>query len=65
VKRDRADYDAYEGSNLPPLGKVGEQLVIHETRVRPLPLAGRRFNVRKTLDTNVTTALVYFGIKQS
>jgi L-asparaginase len=65
VKRDTAGYDAYESPNLAPLGEVGDRIVIHESRVRPMPDAGRRFNVRKSLDTNVTTVLVYPGIQQT
>jgi L-asparaginase len=65
VKRDTAGYDAYESPNLAPLGEVGDRIVIHESRVRPVPEAGRRFNVRKNLDTNVTTVLVYPGIQRT
>jgi hypothetical protein len=66
VKRDTAGYDAYESPNLEPLGEVGDRIVIHETRVRPIPSeTGRRFNVRKSLDTNVTTVLVYPGIQET
>jgi L-asparaginase len=65
IKRDTAGYDAYESPNLAPLGEVGDRIVIHESRVRPVPEAGRRFNVRKTLDTNVTTVLVYPGIQET
>lgn len=65
VKRDTAGYDAYESPNLEPLGEVGDRIVIHETRVRPVPETGRRFNLRKSLDTNVTTVLVYPGIQQT
>lgn len=65
VKRDTAGYDAYESPNLAPLGEVGDRMVIQETRVRPMPEAGRRFHVRKSLDTNVTTILVYPGIQQT
>lgn len=65
IKRDTAGYDAYESPNFPPLGEVGDRMVIHEKQLRPLPEAGRRFNVRKNLDTNVTTVLVYPGIQQT
>ncbi|MGH9929693.1 MAG: asparaginase [Pyrinomonadaceae bacterium] len=65
VKRDTAGYDAYESPNLPPLGEVGDRIVIHESRIRRVPEAGRRFNVRKSLDTNVTTVLVYPGIQET
>lgn len=65
IKRDTAGYDAYESPNFPPLGEVGDRMVIHENQVRPLPEPGRRFNVRKSLDTNVTTILVYPGIQQT
>lgn len=65
IKRDTAGYDAYESPNLPPLGEVGDRIVIHETNVRPIPEAGRRFNVRKNLDTNVTTVLVHPGIHET
>lgn len=65
IKRDTAGYDAYESPNLPPLGEVGDRMVIHESRIRPLPEIGRRFNVRKSLDTNVTTVLVYPGIQET
>lgn len=65
VKRDTAGYDAYESPNFPPLGEVGDKIVIHEKRVRQAPEAGRRFNVRKSLDRNVTTILVYPGIQQT
>jgi len=65
VKRDTAGYEAYESPNLEPLGEVGDRMVIHAGRVRPLPEAGRRFNVRKSLDTNVTTILVYPGIQET
>jgi len=30
IKRDTAGYDAYESPNLPPLGEVGDKIVIHE-----------------------------------
>jgi L-asparaginase len=65
VKRDTAGYDAYESPNCPPLGEVGDRIVIHENQLRPLPDSGRRFNLRKSLDTNVTTVLVYPGIQQT
>lgn len=65
VKRDTAGYDAYESPNLPPLGEVGDRIVIHESRVRPMPAAARRFNVKKNLDTNVTSILVYPGIQET
>jgi L-asparaginase len=65
VKRDTAGYDAYESPNFPPLGEVGDRIVIHEKQVRPMPDPRRRFNVRKSLDTNVTTVLVYPGIQQT
>jgi L-asparaginase len=65
VKRDTTGYDAYESPNLPPLGEVGDRIIIHETRLRPSPELGRRFNVRKTLDANVTTVLVYPGIQET
>lgn len=65
VKRDTAGYEAYESPNLAPLGEVGDWIVIHEARVRPVPEAGRRFNVRKNLDTNVTSVLVYPGIQET
>jgi len=65
VKRDTAGYEAYESPNLEPLGVVGDRIVIHAGRVRPLPDTGRRFNVRKSLDTNVTTVLVYPGIQET
>jgi L-asparaginase len=65
VKRDTAGYEAYESPNLEPLGEVGDRIVIHANRVRPLPETGRRFNVRKNLDTNVTTVLVYPGIQET
>ncbi len=65
IKRDTAGYDAYESPNFPPLGEVGDRIVIHEKQLRPLPEMGRRFNVRKNLDTNVTTVLVYPGIQQT
>jgi L-asparaginase len=65
VKRDTASYEAYESPNLAPLGEVGDWIVIHESRLRPVPETGRRFNVRKTLNTNVTTVLVYPGIQQT
>lgn len=65
VKRDTAGYDAYESPNIPPLGEVGDRITIDEARVRRLPESGRRFNVRKSLDTNVTTVLVYPGIQQT
>jgi L-asparaginase len=65
IKRDTAGYDAYESPNLPPLGEVGDRIVIHERRIRPVPEPGRRFNVRKSLDTNVTTVLVYPGIQET
>lgn len=65
VKRDTAGYEAYESPNLDPLGEVGDRIVIHTARVRPLPEAGRRFNVRRSLDTNVTTILVYPGIQET
>ena len=65
VKRDTTGYDAYESPNLAPLGEVGDRVVIHESRVRSMPETGRRFNVRKSLDTNVTTVLVYPGIQQT
>src|ERR1043165_844741 len=35
VKRDTAGYDAYESPNFPPLGEVGDRIVIHEKQVRP------------------------------
>jgi L-asparaginase len=65
VKRDTAGYDAYESPNIPPLGEVGDRIIIDEKRIRRMPEAGRRFNVRKNLDTNVTTVLVYPGIQQT
>jgi L-asparaginase len=65
IKRDTAGYDAYESPNLPPLGEVGDRIVIHESRIRPMPDSARRFNVRKSLDTNVTTVLVYPGIQET
>ncbi|MGZ5440641.1 MAG: asparaginase [Thermoanaerobaculia bacterium] len=65
VKRDTTGYEAYESPNLDPLGEVGDRIVIHTVRVRPLPDAGRRFNVRSTLDTNVTTVLIYPGIQET
>jgi L-asparaginase len=65
IKRDTAGYEAYESPNLEPLGEVGDRIVIHESRVRPVPEAVRRFNVRKNLDTNVTTVLVYPGIQRT
>jgi len=65
VKRDTAGYDAYESPNFPALGEVGDRIVIHETRVRRLPDSGRRFNVRKSLDTNVTTILIHPGIQDT
>lgn len=65
VKRDTAGYEAYESPNLEPLGEVGDRIIIYGNRVRSLPAAGRRFNVRKSLDTNVTSILVYPGIQQT
>jgi L-asparaginase len=65
IKRDTASYEAYESPNLEPLGEVGNRTVIHASRVRGMPAAGRRFNVRKNLDTNVTTVLVYPGIQNT
>lgn len=65
VKRDTAGYDAYESPNFPPLGEVGDRMVIHEKQLRPIPDPGRRFNVRKNLDTNVTSVLVYPGIQET
>lgn len=65
VKRDTAGYEAYESPNLPPLGEVGDRIAIDESRVRPLPGPSRRFNVRKSLDTNVTTIVVYPGIQNT
>ena len=64
VKRDTAGYDAYESPNFPPLGEVGDKIVINEGRVRPIP-TGKRFNVRKHLDTNVTTVLIYPGLQNT
>jgi L-asparaginase len=65
VKRDTAGYDAYESPNFPPLGEVGDRMVIYEKQLRPMPEAARRFNVRKKLDTNVTTVFVYPGIQET
>lgn len=65
VKRDTASYDAYESPNLDPLGEVGNRTVIHTSRLRPLPDPNRRFNVRKSLDNNVTTVIIYPGIQQT
>jgi L-asparaginase len=65
VKRDTAGYEAYESPNLEPLGEVGESIVIHTARVRPIPDRKRRFNVRRKLDTNVTTVLIYPGIQET
>jgi len=61
VKRDTASYEAYESPNLDPLGEVGNRIVIHSSRIRPMPEG--RFNVGRSLDTNVTTVLVYPGIQ--
>jgi L-asparaginase len=65
VKRDTAGYDAYESPNFPALGEVGDSILIHEKQIRSMPETGRRFNVRKSLDTNVTTVFVYRGIQQT
>lgn len=65
VKRDTAGYEAYESPNLEPLGEVGDRMVIHTVRVRALPEAGRRFNVRKALDTNVSTVMISPGIQET
>jgi len=65
VKRDTAGYDAYESPNFPPLGEVGDRMVIHEKQVRPMPEPGSKFNVYKSLDTNVTSILVYPGIQHT
>jgi hypothetical protein len=65
IKRDTAGYEAYESPNLPPLGEVGDKIIIHEDLIRPVPPANRRFNVRTQLDTNVTTVLVYPGLQNT
>ena len=64
IKRDTAGYDAYESPNIPPLGEVGDKIVINERSIRPVPL-NKRFNVRKNLDANVATVLVYPGIQNT
>ncbi|SPF38588.1 Cytoplasmic L-asparaginase I (modular protein) [Candidatus Sulfopaludibacter sp. SbA4] len=65
IKRDTAGYDAYESPNIPPLGEVGDKIVIHEDLIRPVPPPTRRFNVRTQLDMNVTTILVYPGLQNT
>jgi L-asparaginase len=65
VKKDTESYEAYESPNLPPLGEFGNRQIIHANRLRPMPDAKRRFNVRKSLDTNVTSILIYPGIQET
>ena len=36
IKRDTAGYEAYESPNCDPLGEVGDRIVIHEERLRPI-----------------------------
>lgn len=63
IKRDTAGYDAYESPNLPPLGEVGDKIIIHEDIIKPIP--PRKFTVRTQLDMNVTTVLVYPGLQNT
>lgn len=63
VKRDTAGYQAYESPNYPPLGEIGDNIVIDESVILPMPGPGRAFNVRTRMDTNVTTILTYPGIQ--
>jgi L-asparaginase len=63
IKRDTAGYDAYESPNLPPLGEVGDRIVIDTNLIRPVPPASRRFHIHTHLDPNVTTVFVYPGIQ--
>jgi L-asparaginase len=63
IKKDTAGYDAYESPSLPPLGEVGSEIVLDTVNILPMPTG--TFNVRKNLDTNVTTILIYPGIQET
>ena len=65
IKWDTAGYVAYQSPNFPPLGEIGDRIVINERLVRPVPDASRRFHVRTTMNTNVTTVFIYPGIQDT
>lgn len=62
IKNDTSGYTAYESPNLEPLGLVGDQFVLNERLIRPLPAPERRFSIRTRLDTHVMPLFIYPGI---
>lgn len=65
MKVDTVGYTAYTTSNIPPLGTAGDRIVINERLIRPLPAAGRKFNIRTRLDTHVLPLYIMPGIQNT
>lgn len=64
-KKDTTGYVAYWTPNVEPLGEAGDQIVVNEKLIRPMPDRNRRFTIRTALDTNVMPLFVYPGIQDT
>lgn len=61
IKRDTTGYDAYETPNIPPLGEIGDKIVIHKERVL-WPDEQEKFRVHVRLEERVLPLFIYPGI---
>lgn len=61
IKRDTTGYDAYESPNVPPLGEIGDKIVIQKERLR-WPDEQERFRARLRLEDRILPLFIYPGI---
>lgn len=61
IKLDTTGYDAYITPNIPPLGEIGDKIVIHKERLR-WPDEQERFRARLRLEDRILPLFIYPGI---
>lgn len=55
----------FDSPNFPPLGRIGEHIEIVEELLRPMPVAGQKFQVSKDLTNRVIDIALIPGFKPS
>lgn len=62
-KSSSSGYAGFSSPNYPPLGVVGENIVIDQARLRPI--TEKKLKTHKTLNTDVISLIVFPGIQNS
>jgi len=61
IKLDTTGYEAYVSPNVPPLGEIGDQMVLHKDRIN-WPKDNERFRARLRLEERILPLFIYPGI---